>query len=143
MRIFLFICMISVALLSETKLAKPEPSFEKQRLVIFPIKSAQDEEIHHVLSIANNILKFYGPENIKLRIVAYYHGIRALEKKEKEIVSRIDALMQYDVEFVACSKSMETKKIEKKDLIDGIEIVSSGVAEIIEREQEGWNYIVP
>lgn len=95
------------------------------------------------MSSANNVLKFYGPENIHLRIVAYFHGIRALLKKEKAISTRVETLMQYDVEFVACGNTMRTKKIDKSELIEGTEIVSAGIVEMIERVKEGWIYIKP
>jgi hypothetical protein len=78
-----------------------------------------------------------------MRIVAYYHGIRALLKKEKEIAVRVDALMQYDVEFVACGNTMRTKKIDEKELIDGTEVVTAGIVEMIERVKSGWTYIKP
>ena len=138
--ILLSLCIISSA---ETEFADPKPSMDAQREILFSIKSADDEEINHVLSTANNVLKFYGPENVHMRIVAYYHGMKALLKKNKKIASRVEALMLYDVEFVACGNTMRTKHIKEEDLIEGSEIVTAGVAEIVERMQEGWNYVVP
>ncbi len=138
----LFIYFMMTALLSaETVFAEPKPSFDSPRQVLFSISGGSDEEIHHVLSTANNVLKFYGPENVKMRIVAYYQGIRGLLKKEKDIAVRVDALMQYDVEFVACGNTMRTKKIDKSELVEGSEIVTAGIVEIIERVKEGWVYI--
>jgi len=137
---FLFIGVIALA---DTIYAEPEPSIIEPRQIIFSINRGDDETIHHVLSSANNVLKFYGPEKVHMRIVAYYHGIRALLKKEKDIAVRVDALQQYDVEFVACGNTMTTKKIKKEELIDDVDIVTSGIVEITERVQEGWVYIVP
>lgn len=142
--VLLFLYITMAALLSaETVFAEPKPSFENPRQVLFSISGGSDEEIHHVLSTANNVLKFYGPENVKMRIVAYYHGIRGLLKKEKDISVRVDALMQYDVEFVACGNTMRTKNIDPSELIEGTEIVTAGIAEILERVKEGWIYIKP
>lgn len=107
------------------------------------ISHGDDESINHGLSTANNVLKFYGPEKVHLRIVAYYHGIRTLLKDEKEIAVRVRALQQYGVEFVACGNTMETKKIPPSALIEDVEIVSAGIAEIIERSVEGAFYIQP
>ena len=102
-----------------------------------------DEEINHVLSSANNVLKEYGPENVQMRIVAYYHGVRGLLKKEKEIAVRVEALMQYNVEFVACGNTLRTKKIDESELIEDTEVVTAGIVEIVERVKEGWIYIRP
>jgi uncharacterized protein len=134
---------IATSLWSETVFAEPKPSFENPRQVVFCITGGSDEEIHHVLSSANNVLKFYGPENVQMRIVAYYHGIRALLAKEEEIAVRVDALMQYGVEFVACGNTMRTKEIKPEELIEGSEIVTAGIVEMLERVKEGWIYIRP
>ncbi|MEW5831432.1 MAG: DsrE family protein [Campylobacterota bacterium] len=127
----------------DVRFAQPEPSIDKPREVVMGISHGDDESIHHALSTANNVLKFYGPEKIHLRVVAYYHGIRTLLKSEKEIAVRVRALQQYGVEFVACGNTMETKKIRASALIEDVEIVSAGIAEVIERATEGAFYIQP
>lgn len=127
----------------ETKFAEPKPAMDNPRKIIFSIASGDDEAINHVLSTANNVLKFYGPENVEMEIVAYYHGIRALLESEKDISIRVRALMQYDVKFVACGNTMETKKIKPSELIEGSEIVTAGIVEIIERVKSGSTYIKP
>lgn len=137
------VLLLSVCTFADTVFAEPKPAIDNQRQIVFSIKSADDEEINHVLSSANNVLKFYGPEKVHMRIVAYYHGIKALLKKEKDIAVRVDALMQYDVEFVACGNTMKTKNIKPEELIDGVEIVTAGIVEMVERVQEGWVNIVP
>lgn len=140
---FTFVLLLYVTLSAETEFAEPKPSFIEPRQIVFSIKDGSDEAIHHVLSSANNVLKFYGPENVQMRIVAYYHGIRTLLKSEKDIAVRVDALQQYGVSFVACGNTMRTKKIQEDALLDDVEIVTAGIAEMIERVQEGWINIVP
>ncbi|MGA9045559.1 DsrE family protein [Sulfuricurvum sp.] len=136
-------CLFSTLAFGDVRFAEPAPSIDKPREVVMGISKGDDESIHHGLSTANNVLKFYGPEKIHLRIVAYYHGIRTLLKSEKEIALRVRALQQYGVEFVACGNTMETKKIPASALIDDVEIVSAGIAEVIERATEGAFYIQP
>ena len=134
---------MSVYAFGDTVFAEPKPAIDNQRKIVFSIKSADNDEINHVLSSANNVLKFYGPEKVQMRIVAYYHGIKALLKAQKEIAVRVDALMQYDVEFVACGNTMRTKNIKEEELIEGVEVVTAGIVEMVERVQEGWINIVP
>lgn len=141
---YILILLLSTSfVVGDTEFAEPTPSIVEPRKIVLSIKSADDEEINHVLSSANNVLKFYGPENVNMRIVAYYHGIRALLKKEKAIAARIDAMMQVNVEFVACANTMRTKGIKDDELIDGTEIVTAGIVEMIERVKDGWVNIVP
>lgn len=143
MKYILMLLLIGTALFGDTRYAEPKPSIDNQRQILFSINSGDDEKINHVLSSANNVLKYYGPENVHMRIVAYYHGIKAVLKANKEIAERVNTLMQYDVEFVACENTMVTKHIKKEELIDGTEIVTAGIVEIAERIKEGWIYIVP
>lgn len=142
-RILYALLLMSVFAFADTELAKPLPSIDNQRQILFSIKSGNEEDINHVLSTANNVLKFYGPEKVHMRIVCYYHGIKTVLKKEKKIAVRVDALQQYGVEFVACHNTMKTLHIKEEDLDDDVEVVSAGVAEIAERIKEGWIYIAP
>jgi intracellular sulfur oxidation DsrE/DsrF family protein len=127
----------------DTEFAEPKPAIDNQRQIIFSIKSANDEEINHVLSSANNVLKFYGPENVEMKIVSYFHGIKAFEKKHKEIALRVRGLMLLDVEFIACGNTMRTKNIKEEELIEDVVIVTAGIVEMIERVKDGWVNIVP
>ncbi|WP_415395947.1 DsrE family protein [Sulfurimonas sp. CS5] len=138
--ILLTLCIVSFA---DTEFAEPKPAIDNQRQIVFSIKSGDDEEIHHVLSSANNVLKFYGPENVEMKIVAYSKGIKTLLKIHKEIALRVRALMLLDVEFIACRNTMKTKKIKEEELIEDSVIVTAGIVEIIERVKDGWINIVP
>lgn len=142
-KIISVVLLMSMCAFGDTVYAEPKPAIDNQRQIVFSINRADDEYINHVLSSANNVLKFYGPEKVHMRIVAYYHGIKALLKSEKDIAVRVDALMQYDVEFVACGNTLRTKKIKEEELIDGVEVVTAGIVEMVERVQDGWVNIVP
>ncbi len=131
-----------IFLLADTEFAKPKPSIDNPRKIIFPITQGDDASIDHVLSSTNNVLKFYGPEKVQIAIVCYSKGIRVLLKKEK-FAPRVRALMMYDVEFIACGNTMRTKHIKREDLIDGVEIVTAGIVELVERDLKGWIYIRP
>ncbi|HEX5670081.1 MAG TPA: DsrE family protein [Sulfuricurvum sp.] len=142
-RHFFILMTLVTGLFAETQFAQPKPSIDNPRQIVFSITNGDDESINHVLSSANNVLKFYGPENVEMEIVVYYHGIRALLKDEKKIAVRVKALMQYDVQFIACGNTMQTKKINPSQLIEGSEIVTAGIVEIAERVKSGWIYIRP
>jgi len=141
-QIFILISMI-VVLFAETEFSEPKPSMDAPRKIVFSIVHADDEHIHHVLGSANNVLKFYGPENVEMEIVAYSGGIRALLKKNKKIKERVETLKMYDVVFVACGNTMRTKKIKEEDLIEDTEVVTAGIVEIIEKVKSGSVYIKP
>jgi len=139
--ILLSLCIISFA---DTEFAEPKPSFDNPRQIIFSVTEDSPHALDHILSVANNVLKFYGPENVQMKIVAYSKGIKLLVKNNsKENTIRVDALMQYDVEFIACGNTMRTLKIKEEDLIEGSIIVTAGVVELLESVKKGWIYIKP
>jgi len=77
-----------VAMQAETEFAKPKPAIDNPRKIIFSIDSADPKEINHVLSTANNVMKFYRPENTEVVVVAYSQGIKALLKKDNKEIRR-------------------------------------------------------
>jgi len=138
--ILLFFCTLTFA---DTEYAEPKPSFDNQRKIVFSVTEGTPDALDHVLSVANNVLKFYGPENVQMKIVAYSKGIELLNNKNETTSVRVDALMQYEVEFVACGNTMRTLKIKEEDLVDDSVIVTAGVVELLESVQKGWIYIKP
>jgi len=132
---------------AETELAEPKPSMDNPRKFIFPLTSDDENEISHLLSSVNNVIKFYGVDNSEVVIVCYSKGIKATLKepkfKDKELKKRVLALMTYDVEFVACNNTMKTYKIKENDLLEDVEVVTAGIVELIERQLRGYTYIRP
>ena len=143
MKFFISLVMLVSVLFGETKYATPKPSMDNPRKIVFSITSGDDEIIHHVLGSANNVLKAYGPENVEMEIVAYSKGINMLLKNDIKIAERVDTLMQYDVLFIACGNTMRTKNIKESDLIDGTEVVTAGIVELVERMKDGWMHVNP
>lgn len=143
MRILLMLTALVLLLAADTTFAEPKPSIDNPRQIVFSVTEASDEAINHVLSSANNVLKFYGPENVQMEIVAYSGGIRMLLKADPKIAERVRTLMLYDVAFVACGNTMRTKNITEDQLIEDTEVVTAGIVEMIERVKEGWVYIKP
>jgi len=143
MKQILLFMMVFVLSFADTEFADPKPSIDNPRKIVFPITKGDDESINHVLSSANNVMKFYGPENVEIAIICYSKGIRTLLKKEKKIAVRVRSLQTYDVEFIACGNTMRTLKIKPEDLIEGVEIVTAGIVELVERDLKGWIYIRP
>lgn len=127
----------------DIRLSEPYPTAEQPRKVLIGVGRGDEGSIAQALGTADDALKFYGDEKVRIRVVAYHQGMRLLLKKEKEIAARVQALQQHGVEFVACGNTMDTEKIGDWSLTENVEVVSVGVAEIIERIQEGAVYFQP
>jgi len=145
MRRFLLIFLLTVSFVkAETEFAEPKPSMDNPRKFVFPITKWDRDEVNHILGSANNVITFYGVDNTEVVIVAYSKGINALLKShDAKIKKRVKSLMTYDVEFIACGNTMKTLKIDKKELLDGVEVVTAGIVELIERQLRGYIYIRP
>ena len=136
--------VLTTSIWAETEMAEPKPSMDNPRKFVFPITTWDRGEINHILGSANNVIKFYGVDNTEVVIVAYSQGIKALlQHHDNKIRKRVLSLMTYNVEFIACQNTMTTLKIDKKELIDGVEVVTAGIVELIERQLRGYIYIRP
>jgi len=128
--------------MAETEFATPKPSIDNPRKIVFSIDTDDDRAVNHVLSTINNVIKYYRPENTEVAVVVYSQGVKVLRKKsDKDTRVRIEALMTYDIEFVACENSLRTLGIKKKELIDDLSFGTAGIVEIIERQLRGFTYI--
>lgn len=142
---FLLVCIVLISsLLAETEFAKPKPAIDNPRKLVFSLPSGDIKEMNRIISTINNVIKFYRPENTEVVVVAYGQGLNALLLKgDKEVRKRIEALMTYDVVFIACGNTMRTLHIEKKDLLEDVEFATAGIVEIIERKLQGYSYTQP
>jgi len=143
MRIVTLLLTLCVLMFADTEFAEPKPGLDNPRKIVFSVTEGDDKAINHVLSSANNVLKFYGPEKVQMEIVGYSGGIQMMLKSNPKIAERVRTLMLYDVTFIACGNTMRTKHITEDQLIDGVETVTAGIVEMIERVKEGWIYIKP
>lgn len=143
MRFLIQMIVFSILVFADTEYAEPQPSIDNPRKIVLSVSEGSEYALDHILSIANNVLKAYGPEKVQMKIVAYAKGLPLLYKKNKQRALRVDALMQYDVEFFACANTMRTYKIKKEDLIEGSQIATSAVVELVESQLAGYVYINP
>jgi intracellular sulfur oxidation DsrE/DsrF family protein len=98
----------------------------------------------------NNINNhLFADPGVKIVVVALSTGVRAFTFGAQDAGGRpyadwVDQLTAKGVEFRICQNSMNALKLTKKDLIDKVEVVPSGVAEIARLQaREGFVYIHP
>lgn len=136
---FLMVLVLSVFVYGESTFSDPQPSFDNPRKVAIQIYDSDLKKVNHNLSTIYNILREYPEESLKVAVITYGNGIRALKKDyDKNTLTRIKSLMEYDVEFIVCKNTMETMKWTKDDFIDDVDYVQAGIVELIERETAGY-----
>ncbi|XOB60776.1 DsrE family protein [Campylobacterota bacterium DY0563] len=138
--LFVFITIFSYA---ESTFSNPQPTFDEPRKVAIQLYDSDLKKVNHNLSTIYNILKEYPEESLKVVVISYGNGVRALKKDyDKATLTRINSLMEYDVEFIVCKNTMDTMKWTKDDFIDGVSYVQAGIVELIERQVAGYIGII-
>lgn len=77
----------------------------------------------------------------QVEVVAYNQGIDFLMTKRTRHHDIIAELKSKGVRFVVCQNTMNQRNIKSEELIPEAEIVPAGIAEIVEKQEQGWSYI--
>ena len=143
MKKVLLVLFLSIVTYAQSTFSEPKPSFDNPRKVAIQLYDSELKKVNHNLSTIYNILKEYPSESLKVVVIAYGNGVRALKKDyDKKTLSRINSLMEYDVEFIVCKNTMETMKWTQDDFIEDVEYVQAGIVELIERQVDGYVGII-
>ena len=141
----ILILILSVVIsYAEMTFSDPKPTFDNPRKWVIKLRVSDKETVNHMLGSIYNVLKEYPAESIKISVVAYGKGMRVLKKDyDAHTLSRISSLMDYDVEFIACKNTMNTMKWTEDQFIDDLEYVQAGIAELIEKQVDGYYETTP
>jgi len=102
------------------------------------------DKMNSALNSARNVQQIFGPENVDIEIIVYGAGVKTLKYYAPiPIADKIKEVTTEGVRIVACEIAMRTHKLRPSDMIEEVRYVPSGVAEIIEKQTEGWSYIRP
>ncbi|QKF66372.1 intracellular sulfur oxidation protein, DsrE/DsrF family [Arcobacter venerupis] len=144
MKKIILIILITICSYAQSKFNDPQPTFENPRKLVINLHNDDLDTVNHTIGSIYNILKEYPSDTLKVAVVLYGKGMRAIKKDyDKNTLARITSLMEYDVEFVGCRNTMETMNWKDDDFIDGVEFVQAGIVEVIERQMIGYVGITP
>lgn len=139
----ILVAILTIATFAKSDFSDPQPSFDNPRKIVIQLYDSELKKVNHNLSTIYNILKEYPSETLKVVVVAYGNGVRALRKDyDKKTLTRIESLMEYDVEFIVCRNTMETMKWTEDDFIEDASYVQAGIVELIERQIDGYIGII-
>lgn len=98
-----------------------------------------------VLSVANNLLKAYGPDKIAIEVVAFGRGIDLLlagSQRRKQVESLIAQGVRFDI----CLNTVDTIAREtgkRPEFIDAATPVQVGVGQILFLTENGYTLVRP
>ena len=120
-----------------------KPFAEKH--VVLQISNSDVQKQTHVLNVANNLQKHYGPDKIDIEIVAFGPGLRLL-LKDNSNSGRIQGLVDSGVRFAACENTLAamTRIIGEEPALNPNAIhVSAGVVRIMDLVEDGYTLVKP
>ena len=98
-----------------------------------------------VISVAYNLLKFYGPDRIAIEVVTFGPGIDLL-RADSPNRTFVDSLIAQGVRFDVCMNTVETIERntgKRPDLNPKAIPVEAGVAQILALTEKGYTLVRP
>lgn len=113
---------------------------QKQHKIVFQFTNANDTLQQKAFTRQlQNITTHWS--NAKIEVVAYNHGIDYLMTAKSKHAEAIKELKAKGVRFVVCENTMKQRNVTKEQLLPEAETVPAGIAELVEKQEEGWSYI--
>ncbi len=121
-----------------------EGAFVEHRLAL-QLSDGTPEKEKLVLSVANNVLKTYGPDKVAIEIVAFGPGVDLLRPTNPN-ADRVASLVAQGVRFDACSITLETIERETGKpfpLNTQARKVPAGVPQLMSLAEHGYIVVRP
>ncbi|WP_433629791.1 DsrE family protein [Halomicrococcus sp. NG-SE-24] len=109
---------------------------------VFHLIAGDEDQQKTGLTIAENLSKDETVDMNDIAVVAQANGIEPLTKggTHSDVV---ESLLDAGISFKACSNTLDLEDLEESDLVDGVETVSSGAAELTRLQDDGYAYVRP
>jgi len=129
-------------------MAEPRPLPDKpfaEHRVVLQLSDSDAKKESLVISVANNLIKAYGPDAIAVEVVAFGPGIDVLRTGNANR-TRVESLIAQGVKFDVCVNTLETIEREtgkRPDIIPGAVPVQVGVGHILSLTENGFTLVRP
>ena len=97
-------------------------------------------------NIQNHFDGVGGPDHVTIALVIHGQALRAFHaaSANPDITRRVGQFSKAGVELAACGNTMQSQKIELKDLLPGfVSVDQGGVVRIAELQSQGYLYLRP
>lgn len=111
-----------------------------QNRMVFQVNEDDSRKWHTVLANLNNVQEELGKVDISVVVIG--PGLGML-KADALTANGVQDAMAAGVRFVACGNSMQSMKLTRDDMIDGIAYARAGYVEIMRLQKLGHAYIRP
>lgn len=91
---------------------------------------------------ARNVQKALGTRNVAIEIVVYGPAIDML-RIESEVGPGVDEAIKSGIKLVACENTMHGLHLTPADMLPDIDYTRTGVAYLMEKQEQGYAYVRP
>ncbi|HLR34103.1 MAG TPA: DsrE family protein [Tissierellales bacterium] len=95
-----------------------------------------------LLTNVKNLIDATTDTKIKIEVIANSEAVKGY-KHDFKLVKTIDELNEEGVKFIACNNALKGNGLIKEDILTFVQIVPTGVLEIIEKQEKGYAYVKP
>ena len=143
--------LVGVAVLSATlpcSRAQQVPLQDKpfaEHKIVLQLSDNDVRKQNLVISVANNLLKFYDPDKVAIEVVAFGPGIEVL-RSESPARKQVESLISQGVRFDVCLNTVDTIEREtgrRPEIIPGATPVQVGVGQILFLTESGYTLVRP
>jgi intracellular sulfur oxidation DsrE/DsrF family protein len=142
------IAFVLVATLPSMAQAQQVPLQDKpfaEHKIVLQLSDNDPKKQALVISVANNLLKFYDPDKVAIEVVAFGPGIDLL-RVENPNRKLVDSLISQGVRFDVCENTVDTIEREtskRPDIIPNATPVQVGVGQILFLTENGYALVRP
>ncbi len=148
------------ALAQQQSAPAPEAETEAEVIqVVYHADFSDPRRFSAMLTSINNMVMTYQQDlaEYDIRVVFVSHGIRfltkdplkgtpfaedaELKKRRGDLIARLQSLQTQGVTLELCNITREAARLDESKLIDGVELVPSGVVRIAELQSQGYAYL--
>ncbi|HEV7637116.1 MAG TPA: hypothetical protein VGO54_16960 [Bradyrhizobium sp.] len=122
----------------------PDKPFAEHRIAL-QLSDNDPKKQSLVLSVANNLLKFYDPDKVAIEVVAFGPGIDLL-RPDNGNRKMVESLVAQGVRFDVCLNTVDSIEREtghRPDIIPVATPVQVGVGQILSLTENGFTLVRP
>ena len=115
-------------------------SAQKNYKVVFDLTSGDTLSQQTAIRWVNEIIK--AEPTAQVEVVMFGKGLPLAVRDKSAVTSDVTSLAtNKNVAFKVCAIALANQKIDKSQLLPGVQVVPDGIYEIVSKQQEGWGYV--
>jgi len=113
---------------------------QKDYKVVFDLTSGDTLSQQTAIRWVNEVIK--NEPTAQVEVVMFGKGLPLVIKDKSALANDVTSLAtNKNVAFKVCAIALANQKIDKSQLLTGVQIVPDGIYEIVSKQKEGWGYV--